>query len=224
MASSVGDVVAQLQAVIERFDRIAIAAKHAQADAYDAHDSYSEAKQGTGHSDLNNAVTISREAAEKAGKVARLLAEASSSFATYLNTIAPGSDGQQRSPSVVPAGEAVVADAQAREERLGGWLQRISAKADDLEDTVDEIAESVGDGQKAISAYLKHRLNPGAGGQSTPSSAAPVKHHFEPAGPEFSVHDAAAALAVSALAMAVAAKAMKDHWQKLKGSDDDSVE
>jgi hypothetical protein len=91
MASSVGDVVAQLKAVIERIDKMAVASAHAQADAGDSHGFYTEAGQGTNHPDVEIAVTNSREAAEKAGEVARFLTDATSSLATYLNQIAPGS-------------------------------------------------------------------------------------------------------------------------------------
>ena len=108
MTGSVEEVLQQLRAVIGALDRAAVIAMGAQAEADRAYSSYTEAATGSAHPQLNVARQESRIAADKAGKVVRLLAEAATSFAEYVNAIAPDTVPTRASaPEAMPAGESL---------------------------------------------------------------------------------------------------------------------
>jgi hypothetical protein len=66
------------------------------------------------------AITASSEGAAKAGKVARLLAEASGHFAAYANEIAPGSAStNSQAAEAAPSGEQLVREADRAEDGFG---------------------------------------------------------------------------------------------------------
>jgi hypothetical protein len=68
-------IVTQLKAANEKLDTAASTATRAQADAQQAHTHYDNAGRGSTHPAIKGAKTESTTAAEKAGKVGRLLAE-----------------------------------------------------------------------------------------------------------------------------------------------------
>jgi hypothetical protein len=221
MASSVGDVVAQLKAVIERIDKMAVASAHAQADAYEAHRRYAEASRGTDRSDLNNAVTITREAAEKAGRVARLLAEAKGSLVTYVNAIAPGSVlGGALSSGEMPSGGQLVEEAERRARRAEfAWRKQLK-QADDVKDSLERVES----GGKAVFNYFKDlRRSPGSDrvGTASPTEGPQLR----PAPDPLHVDHPITATIMAAAATAVAAKSTWDHFKrrramKRKGEDE----
>jgi hypothetical protein len=146
MSGSLGDVVRQLRQVIVELDQAAVTAKHAQAGAEQAHGLYSEAARGTDHPQTNRAINESRTAAEKAGKSARLLAEAASAFTEYVNHIAPGSAPPRSSaPEASPAGERLMSPAGGHRQLSNKLLGRIASvkNADDGLQNVEKVAETI---------------------------------------------------------------------------------
>ncbi|GAB2934050.1 hypothetical protein GCM10027280_22400 [Micromonospora polyrhachis] len=91
MGDSVGDVVRQFQRVIDALDQTAGVVKYAQAVTEQAYGHYDKAMRGSAHDDVTRAKRATQTAAEKAGKAGRLLSEAATAFAEYVNHIAPGS-------------------------------------------------------------------------------------------------------------------------------------
>jgi hypothetical protein len=115
MTATIGEVVAQMRVVIEQLDSAVITCSRAQRDASQAETRYRDAGGGGGHPRLREAMAESRIAGDKAGKAARLLAEATNHFSTYLNIIAPGSVPDRRpSEAALPSGERINREAETR--------------------------------------------------------------------------------------------------------------
>jgi hypothetical protein len=103
---SVGNVVAQFRTVLGIIDETAVNAKRVQEKAEQAKAAYAEASQGTADRSMRKAVVDSRTAAEKAGKIARLLSEAAEHLTAYVNIIAPGTVPPRASaPEATPQGD-----------------------------------------------------------------------------------------------------------------------
>jgi hypothetical protein len=172
MSVSVGDVVAELRAVLDRLDSAAITATRAQADAEQAHRLYSEAAQGTDHPRIRQAVVDSRTAGEKAGKMARLVADAADHLTAYVNAIAPGSM-PDRTSVAGPSGEELVQDATKRSEsrrNVDAFFKTAVRKVEDVQDTGKTFTELTEQGFKIFG----NRSGPSGGvasGTGTPSSA-----------------------------------------------------
>jgi hypothetical protein len=136
--SSLAEVVAQLQAAIEQLDAAAVTSMRAQADAEQATGHYTEAARGTEHADLRQAVSASQEAGAKSGRMARLLAQAAGHFATYVNTIAPGSiDARKAGEAAQLSGEDLVQDTvrrKDRQRRVDSYLGQAVRKSEDIQD------------------------------------------------------------------------------------------
>jgi hypothetical protein len=87
---SIAQIVSHFRELVGIIDQAVIAATRAQEDAHQAQIAYTEATRGSSNREARQAVVQSRTAVEKAGKTARLLAEASNHFTSYINIIAPG--------------------------------------------------------------------------------------------------------------------------------------
>ncbi|MEU0550839.1 hypothetical protein [Micromonospora sp. NPDC005979] len=142
MSGSLGEVVAQLRSAINSLRSAAVIASRAQADAEEALAHYSEAAQGSNHPQLTSALTESRTAAEKAGKLARLISEAADQVSSYSNAVAPGSaPTQQPSDSATPSGEDLLTEAVEREsarKNVASFLSTMTRKAEDLQDNTQK--------------------------------------------------------------------------------------
>jgi hypothetical protein len=167
--TSVGDVVAQLREVIERLDRSVTAAGRVQAEAAQAQSSFTEAGQGTDHPRIRQAVMESRTAGEKAGKVARLLAEAGSHLAAYVNVIAPGSAPSR--DQALPTGDQLVREAEDKGNNVDRFIRRHVKKADQTEGNLQNTETVATEGLKKLVKIYKSQ--PGYAGTHTPTPQPP---------------------------------------------------
>jgi hypothetical protein len=198
-------VLADFRELIGLIDEAAILALRTQTEAQDAHSAYREAGTGSRRPDIRKAQADARTAAEKAGKTARLLAEAANAFAEYVNIIAPGTVAARHSaPDATPSGDRLVGEAPDRGRRIDMFIRKASGKADDLQDGTTELAKSAADAARAAAQAIRGDHGPHGTMTSTPADSEP------PQGPSTGVPDneLAAALVVSALAGAVAARAI----------------
>lgn len=142
MSGSIGEIVAQLLSSIDTLRSAAVVARRAQADAEEAVAHYSQAARGSKHPQLTGAVTESRTAAEKAGKLARLISEAADRVRAYSNAVAPGSaPTQQPTDAATPSGEDLLTEAVERESarrNVGSFLSTMTRKAEDLQDNTQK--------------------------------------------------------------------------------------
>lgn len=142
MNGSAGEVVALLHRAIEHVDRASITAKRAQADAEQAHFLYMGVAHGTGHPRIRQAIDESRIASDKAGKVARLLAEAATHLANYVNLISPGSmPTNVTSVGGAVEGDEIVADARRRASRFSRATRRVAENAEHAGDYAKKFAD-----------------------------------------------------------------------------------
>lgn len=207
MTAGVRDVLEQLRVAIGKLDEAAMFAKRAQIDAEEAAAQFAAAGHGTDHPQMTNATTEAREAADKAGKVARLYAEAAAEYARYANHLAPGTMPERRStPAAMPAGEQLVENAEARAARAEvAWRKQVNS-AGDIGDALREAEK----GSKAVFKYVRHRLDPPSGGTSTTAGhppAPPQQHHAQ-------VEHPVTAIVMAAGSLAVAAKAVWKHLRQ----------
>lgn len=142
MSESLGEVVAQLRSVINTLHSAAVVAQRAQAEAEEAHAHYSRAARGSRHPQLTGALTESRTAAEKAGRLARLITEAADHVGAYSNAVAPGSASTGQQPdSAMPSGEGLLAEAVERESarrNVASFLSTMTRKAEDIQDNTQK--------------------------------------------------------------------------------------
>ncbi|MBF9135083.1 hypothetical protein I0C86_40100 [Plantactinospora sp. S1510] len=170
--SSVGEVVAQLREVIERLDRSVVAAGRVQADAVQAQSYFAEVGQGTDHPRIRQAVGESRTAGEKAGKVARLLAEAGSHLAAYVNVIAPGSaPSRDRATDSLPTGDQLVREAEDKGNNADRFIRRHVKKADQTEGNLQNAEAVATEGLKKLVKIYKSQ--PGSTGTHAPAPQPP---------------------------------------------------
>ena len=174
--SSIEEVVAQLLTVIQRLDQAVIGMNRGQADVNQAHESFVEAGRGSEHRLVRTAITASSEGAAKAGKVARLLAEASGHFAAYANEIAPGSAStNSQAAEAAPPGEHLVREADRAEDGFGRLARRVVAKAESAGDTGKKLIDFLNSAKPSGTTSTTQKLpppprNPTAAG--TPGDAA----------------------------------------------------
>ncbi|MEV4494263.1 hypothetical protein AB0J84_00945 [Micromonospora arborensis] len=142
MSDSLGEVVAQLRSAIDTLRSAAVVAMRAQADAEEALAHYSQAARGSKHPQLTDAVTDSRTAAEKAGRLARLISEAADHIGAYSNAVAPGSaPTQQPTDAATPSGENLLTEAVERESarrNVASFLSTMTRKAEDVQDNTQK--------------------------------------------------------------------------------------
>jgi hypothetical protein len=187
--TSLGDVVAQLRAIIEHLDQSAVSAGRAEAEVADAHASFTQAATGTDHADIRRAIDEGRAAREKAAKVARLLANAADHLATYINVIAPGAAPTRSSePESVPSGEQLL----QQSDRAANSFRRLSKR-------VMQNAESAGETAKKLTDFLN-----AARPQGTSATAARPEPPPQ-ATPAVAQGDAAQALIITGAAVVAAA-------------------
>lgn len=148
MAGTVDEVIAQLARASAGLSSAAATALRAQQEVIDAHQALSGASVGASAHGVTDATAEWETAADKAGKVARLLMEAVRHLNAYANRIAPGSAPDE--PTLTgPTGEELLADTTKRSEaqrNVGGFLGRLARKSDDVQDsakTMGEVAEKV---------------------------------------------------------------------------------
>lgn len=110
MTASVGDIIRRLGTVIGELDRVSMRTTAVQLDAGRAHECFVNAGVGSRHPYLETAKREAQTAAEKAGRVARLLAEAATALTTYAEHIAPGALASHASspPTGLPSGDEVI--------------------------------------------------------------------------------------------------------------------
>jgi hypothetical protein len=208
MTSSMADVLAQLREVLGVIDHAAVAALRAQTDAHEARHAYQEAGTGTKHTHINQAITQARTAGEKAGKVARLLAEAASAYADYINTIAPGTvPARHSAPEAMPSGEILLEEAAERSATgFGRFTRTLTTKADDLGDTAKDLTNFV------------ERAPHGRGGTvGTVAPSGPVVSEA----PAASLDELTGALVVVGAIAAAAAKKIGDLFKRKQEHADD---
>ena len=166
--TSVGDVVAQLRDVIERLDKIAVAASRVQADAKQAHASLAEVGQGTDHRQIREAITESRAAEEKAGKAARLFSEAARHFSAYTNIIAPGSVRLRKvDDAAMPSGEQIMREAEDSGNNVDRFVRRHVKKLDGTEGSLQKTETAATVGLKKL--FKTYKGQPGSAGTTTPA-------------------------------------------------------
>lgn len=201
MTGSVGDVVAQLLAVLRSLDTAAVTALRAQADADQAEAHFAEVARGTDHIHIRQAITASHTASEKAARYARLLAKANESLTAYINKIAPGSTPtQQAAEAAVPSGEQLLQETVERSNtrrNIDGYLSRMARDAENLQDTAKTSTEAVQQGVNIV----RNRPSPPGLQQAetgTPSTPVPTPR------PKIDAPDAAGNIVVVALITGIA--------------------
>jgi hypothetical protein len=216
MSGPLDVVIARLKAAIEKLDTATITATRAQADAQQAHTHYADAGRGSTHPAIEGAKMESTTAAEKAGKVGRLLAETSTHLTAYVNTIAPGSISTGQSGAAMPSGEQLVSEAERRGRRADiAWRKQVK-KAEDIEGNLQKAE----DGAKEVIGFIKQKMSP-PGGTSTGTVAEPPA--LPPDRPQIDHPVTAAVMAAGALA--VVARSVWNHGKtrRARKHDDDQA-
>jgi hypothetical protein len=125
MTGDLSKVIQQFRQVISDLDQAAIVAEVARKQAEEANSHYVEVSRGTEHPDINQAKYESQTAGQKAGKIARLLSEAASAFANYVNAIAPGAVARKESSEIPDS--ARILDTARQGRRSSRLLRRLGA-------------------------------------------------------------------------------------------------
>lgn len=175
MNGLVAEVVAQLNAAIQRLDTLAVTAEHAQQEIGQGHRRFVEISQGTDNQDCRTAVTQSRTAANKAGRLARLASNAAGHLAAYANVVAPGATPNRNSAGEAsPSGERLATEAENRGSRAEAFLRRHVKKADETEGNLQNAEKAATTGFRELVQQVKG----GSGSTSTsttqPKPAAPA--------------------------------------------------
>ncbi|MGI5145926.1 hypothetical protein ACQEVC_05920 [Plantactinospora sp. CA-294935] len=170
--SDIGGVVAQLRVITERLDGSAVMASRVQAETREANAQFTEAGRGTAHPAIRQAVSESRTADEKAGKVARLLSEAAGHLAAYMQVIAPGSaPSRHRASEGPPSGEHLVREAEDKGGNVDRFIRRHVKKADQTEGNLQNAETVATDGVKKLFSIYKGK--PGSTGTETSAPQPP---------------------------------------------------
>jgi hypothetical protein len=207
MSDPLGEVLAEFRELIGVIDQASVLAQRAQADAQEAHGAYREAGTGSKRPDITRAQVDARTAAEKAGKTARLLAEAANAFADYVNIIAPGTAPARYSdPEATPSGESLAAETSSRRSRLESLLAAMSVDADDKQEAVTTVTADLASGARIAFRDISHAHGPRGAVTATP----PREGDPSDAMPGTAVGEFASAVMFSALAVAVATKGVRD--------------
>ncbi|MFY1653333.1 hypothetical protein ACN27J_20900 [Solwaraspora sp. WMMB762] len=176
MAGTVAEVIAQLARASTGLSSAAATALRAQQEVTDAHRSLSAASAGASAHVVTNATTEWKTAADKAGKVARLLMEAVGHLNAYANRIAPGSAPTE--PTLTgPTGEELLTDTTRRSDARrgpGSFFNKMARKSEDVQDTGKSMVEL---GQEAIRVLGGPRGPSGAQTSHTGTPNAVVPTH-----------------------------------------------
>ncbi|GAB3812631.1 hypothetical protein [Micromonospora zhanjiangensis] len=174
------EVLARLKAAIEDLDTAAVTATRAAADARQAEAHYREAGTGSDHRAAQGAVDESTTAAEKAGKVARLLAETGGHLIAYVNTIAPGAVPTDRGvESAVPTGEQLVTESVRRSDARAGFAGFLSKMTRNVED-IQDVGKSATEVAQTSYSILKDPTGP-TGAKSTGTTTPTIRPANPPA-------------------------------------------
>jgi hypothetical protein len=144
MTSALAEILAEIRDLVDNIDAAAVTALRAQERARRASAAYGQAATGTDHPQMKSALANARMAGEKAGKTARLLAEAANAYTEYANTISPGAfPVRQTSATALPSGEELVVQAGDRggKKKFGKFSRKLSESASDLGDAGNNLIE-----------------------------------------------------------------------------------
>ncbi|MFG2045912.1 hypothetical protein ACGFIW_00580 [Micromonospora sp. NPDC048935] len=197
MTGSIAELVAQLLAVRAKLDTAAVTALRARTDAEQALARLAEVQRGSGDQRLGAAIADAEVARDKAGRYARLLADAARHITGYVKTIAPGAatSGPARDDAS-PSGERLVTEAERRGRRADiAWRKQIQ-KADNTEDSLKNAETNA----KEVFKFFKQQRDGATSGTSSPQPT-PVQERQQVDSPVTAVVMAAGALAVTAKAI-----------------------
>ncbi|GAB3848531.1 hypothetical protein GCM10029963_31540 [Micromonospora andamanensis] len=203
MSGSIAELVAQLLAVRGKLDAAAVTALRARADAEVALARLVEVQRGSSDNRLRTAVADAEVARDKAGRYARLLADAARHITTYVNTIAPGAaPTEPAGDDASPSGERVVTEAERRGRRADiAWRKQVQ-KADDTEDSLKNTETSA----REVFKFFKQHGDGQGGTTSGTTSPGPTPGQDRP-----HVDNPVTAAVMAAGALAVTVKAIWNH-------------
>ncbi|MGC5289796.1 hypothetical protein [Micromonospora sp. DT231] len=214
MSASIAALVAQLLAVRGTLDAAAVTALRAQTDAEQALAHLVGVQRGSTDQRLSAAVADAEVARDKAGRYARLLAEAARHVTRYINTIAPGAASSGPDDAASPSGERLVTEAERRGRRADiAWRKQVQ-KADSTEDNLKNAETSA----KEVFKFFKQQQD-GATSSTTSPQSTPAHERPQVDSPVTAVVMAAGALAVTAKAIWNHGKARRSR----KRDDDDQA-
>ncbi|MGW0435260.1 hypothetical protein ACWDV4_22315 [Micromonospora sp. NPDC003197] len=215
MTGLLEEVVAKLLAAHDQIAESAVTAMRAETDAVAAKALYEKAAKGSEHPKICAAITDIRTASEKSAKIGRLLEEARSDLAAYVNRIAPGSiTEQQPDQAGLPTGEKILDEASRRARRADmAWRKQLE-KAGDYQDSLKQAEK----GAKATFDFFKSSPPPG----STSIRREPSQPAFEQSRPSQLDSPITAAIMTTG-ALALVAKATWDsiRARRERKQDDD---
>jgi hypothetical protein len=156
MSGTLAEVLQQLQEVVGRLDKAAVSAKGAEVDAQRASTLFGKAATGSTYPSGYIARQEAHTAADKAGKVGRLLSEAATAFAEYVSHIAPGTGVARVSASnSMPSGKQLLEPSGSGplSSTLLGLVEEVPNADDGLEHMhtlADQIQDAVRPGGQAV--------------------------------------------------------------------------
>jgi hypothetical protein len=117
----------------------------AQERAEEAYVAYREAGTGSSHPQIRKTVADARTAGEKAGEIARLLAEAANAYADHVNIIAPGTVPARSSASgAMSSGEEILSQAgEQGAKKFGRATRKLTDGAGELGDMAKDLVQFV---------------------------------------------------------------------------------
>ncbi|MEU7974138.1 hypothetical protein AB0B48_19110 [Micromonospora sp. NPDC049089] len=174
MSASIAALVAQLLAVREKLDATAITALRARTDAEQAVTHLTAITRGSSDRRVSAAVADAEVARDKAGRYARLLADAARHITVYVNTIAPGAASSGPVDRASPSGERLVEEAEGRSRKAEAFLRRHVRKADDSEDTLKQTEQSITTGLRELQKSFKGSGSTGSTASASASPGTPV--------------------------------------------------
>ncbi|GAA2184395.1 hypothetical protein GCM10009848_09600 [Micromonospora lupini] len=160
---------------------------------------------------MSAAVADAEVARDKAGRYARLLADAARHITGYVNTIAPGAASSGPDDAASPSGERLVTEAERRGRRADiAWRKQVQ-KADNTEDNLKKAETNA----KEVFKFFKQQQDGGTSGTTSPQST--------PAHERPQVDSPVTAVVMAAGALAVTAKAIWNHGKarRARKRDDD---
>lgn len=215
--TSLGDVVRHLLAVREGLDEAALTAMRAKADAEQTLVHLTNIRRGSGDQRLATAVSDAEVARDKAGRYARLLADAARHITAYMNDVVPGSAPTGPAKQATPSGDRLVAEAGSRGRRADIAWRRQVQKADSTEDSLKNAEANATEMFKLLKHQHRNQGGSATGSGSTPHI--PVQERPQ-------VDSPVTAVVMAAGALAVVARTVWNHGQarrkKRRGDDDQS--
>ncbi|TCB95581.1 hypothetical protein E0H26_19150 [Micromonospora zingiberis] len=213
MTANIGDLVARLLAIRAELDAAAVTALRAQADAEQAAAHLDGVRQGSNDYGLRSAAEDAKVARDKAGRYARLLAQAARHITRYINTIAPSAASTEpAAEDASPSGERVLTEAERRGRRADvAWRKQVK-KADDIEDGLKNAETSA----REIFKFFKQQGDGNGGSTSGTTNPEPVPVQERP-----HVDNPVTAAVMAAGALAVTVKAIWNHGKTRRARERD---